>query len=75
MRRPIRGVVTMDQLVVEVTDGPPVAVGDEVVLVGHQGDDVITAGLGRPARHHRVRGRLRLRPPPAPDATAAGVVG
>ena len=43
VRRPIRGVVTMDQLVVEVTDGPPVARGDEVVLVGHQGDDVITA--------------------------------
>ena len=34
--RPIRGVVTMDQLVVEVTDGPPVAPGDEVVLLGEQ---------------------------------------
>jgi alanine racemase len=41
-RRPIRGVVTMDQLVVEVT-GDPVAVGDEVVLLGRQGDDEITA--------------------------------
>lgn len=42
LRRPIRGVVTMDQLVVEVT-GDPVAVGDEVVLLGRQGDDEITA--------------------------------
>lgn len=43
VRRPIRGVVTMDQLMVEVTDGPAVAVGDEVVLIGIQGDDEITA--------------------------------
>lgn len=43
VRRPVRGVVTMDQLVVEVTDGPPVAAGDEVVLLGRQGDDEITA--------------------------------
>ncbi|OWY62486.1 alanine racemase, partial [cyanobacterium TDX16] len=41
-RHPIRGVVTMDQLVVEVT-GEPVAVGDEVVLLGRQGDEQITA--------------------------------
>lgn len=41
-RRPIRGVVTMDQLVVEVTDDP-VAVGDEVVLLGRQGDEEVTA--------------------------------
>ncbi|MBC8364585.1 MAG: alanine racemase [Actinobacteria bacterium] len=40
-RRPIRGVVTMDQLVVEV-DGD-VAVGDEVVLLGRQGDGHIGA--------------------------------
>lgn len=43
VRRPMRGVVTMDQLVVEVTDGPPVRVGDEVVLLGQQGDDRVTA--------------------------------
>lgn len=40
-RRPIRGVVTMDQLVVEV-DGD-VLVGDEVVLLGGQGDGFIGA--------------------------------
>jgi alanine racemase len=43
VRRPMRGVVTMDQLVVEVTDGPPVEVGDEVVLLGEQGEDRVTA--------------------------------
>lgn len=43
VRRPMRGVVTMDQLVVEVTDGPPVRAGDEVVLIGAQGDERITA--------------------------------
>lgn len=42
VRRPIRGVVTMDQLIVEVTDGPEVAVGDEVVLIGRQGDQEVT---------------------------------
>ena len=40
-RRPIRGVVTMDQLVVEVDDD--VMVGDEVVLLGGQGDESISA--------------------------------
>ncbi|MSY80423.1 MAG: alanine racemase, partial [Actinobacteria bacterium] len=38
VRRPMRGVVTMDQLIVEVTHGPKVRVGDEVVLIGTQGD-------------------------------------
>jgi alanine racemase len=38
-RRPIRGVVTMDQMVVEVDDG--VQVGDEVVLLGSQGDETL----------------------------------
>jgi alanine racemase len=41
-RRPIVGVVTMDQLVVECGDDP-VAVGDPVVLIGSQGDEEITA--------------------------------
>ena len=42
VRHPIRGVVTMDQLVVETT-GSNVAPGDEVVLIGSQGDQVVTA--------------------------------
>jgi len=36
------GVVTMDQLMVDCGDDP-VAVGDDVVLIGRQGDEVITA--------------------------------
>ena len=41
-RRPIVGVVTMDQLMVDCGDDP-VAVGDEVVLIGVQGNHEITA--------------------------------
>ncbi len=41
-RRPVVGVVTMDQLMVDCGDDP-VAVGDEVVLIGAQGDESITA--------------------------------
>jgi alanine racemase len=43
VRRPIRGVVTMDQTIVEVTGGPDVAPGDPVVLLGEQGGERITA--------------------------------
>ena len=42
-RRPIVGVVTMDQLMVDCGDDG-VGEGDEAVLIGRQGDDVITAG-------------------------------
>lgn len=41
-RRPIVGVVTMDQLMVDCGD-TPVSVGDEVVLLGRQGDEEVTA--------------------------------
>ncbi len=45
VRRPLAGVVTMDQIMIDC--GPagsaPVAVGDEVVLLGAQGDEQITA--------------------------------
>jgi alanine racemase len=41
-RYPFAGMITMDQCVVDVGDDP-VAVGDEVVLLGHQGDAEITA--------------------------------
>jgi alanine racemase len=41
-RRPIVGVVTMDQTVVDCGDDP-VAVGDEVVIIGGQGSEAITA--------------------------------
>ena len=42
IRRPMRGVVTMDQLMVDITGDDGVVVGDEVVLLGPQGDDEIT---------------------------------
>lgn len=38
---PIVGVVTMDQIMVDVGAGSDVAVGDEVVLIGTQGDSEI----------------------------------
>lgn len=41
-RRPIVGVVTMDQLMIDCGDDP-VAIGDEVVLIGEQGAERITA--------------------------------
>lgn len=44
-RRPVVGVVTMDQLMVDCgpADGPRPEVGDEVVLIGSQGDAALTA--------------------------------
>jgi alanine racemase len=41
-RYPIAGTVTMDQLLVDVGDAE-VDVGDEVVLIGEQGDEQVTA--------------------------------
>lgn len=41
-RCPVRGRVCMDQMVVDVSHVPGVEVGDEVVLVGSQGDQTIT---------------------------------
>jgi alanine racemase len=42
-RCPIAGTVTMDQITVDCGPGAAVAVGDEVVLIGRQGDEEITA--------------------------------
>lgn len=42
-RAPLIGRVCMDQFVVDVTDIPGVALEDEVVLIGRQGDGQITA--------------------------------
>ena len=42
-RRPIAGTVTMDQLMVDCGPGADVKAGDEVVLIGRQGDDEVTA--------------------------------
>ncbi len=43
MRRPIVGTITMDQLLVDCGPDAPVAIGDEVVLLGRQGEEAITA--------------------------------
>jgi alanine racemase len=42
-RAPIAGRVTMDQTMIDVTDLPEAAVGDEVALIGEQGSDRLTA--------------------------------
>ncbi len=42
-RLPIAGTVTMDQLTIDCGPQAEVAVGDEVVLIGSQGDQTITA--------------------------------
>jgi len=42
-RRPIAGTVTMDQILVDCGPGADVAVGDEVVLLGRQAGDEISA--------------------------------
>jgi alanine racemase len=41
VRRPIAGTVTMDQIMIDCGPGSTVAIGDEVVLVGRQGDEVV----------------------------------
>jgi len=42
-RAPIIGRISMDQTVLDVTEIPDVAPGDEVILIGHQGEDSISA--------------------------------
>lgn len=42
-RAPVRGRVSMDQIVVDVTEIPDVKVGDEVVILGRQGEAEISA--------------------------------
>jgi alanine racemase len=42
-RAPVVGRVSMDLVTIDVTDIDGVSVGDEVVLIGRQGDEIITA--------------------------------
>jgi alanine racemase len=42
-RVPIRGRVCMDQLLLDVTDLPPVAAGEIAVFIGRQGEETISA--------------------------------
>ena len=39
---PVVGAICMDIIMIDVTDIPPVSVGEEVVLLGQQGDHIIT---------------------------------
>jgi alanine racemase len=43
VRRPLAGMVTMDQIVVDCGDDDSVRPGDEVVLLGSQGSETVTA--------------------------------
>lgn len=42
-RCPVRGLVCMNMTIIEITDAGRVSEGDEVVLIGQQGDEAITA--------------------------------
>ena len=42
-RRPLAGTITMDQVTLDCGSDATVAAGDEVVFLGRQGDEVITA--------------------------------
>jgi alanine racemase len=42
-RYPVAGAVTMDQIMIDCGPGAPVSAGDEVVLIGRQGGDEISA--------------------------------
>ncbi len=42
-RAPLVGRVSMDSSFLDVTDFPEVRVGDEVVVLGVQGDEILTA--------------------------------
>jgi alanine racemase len=53
-RCPIRGRVTMDQIMIDVTRVPGVRVGDEVVALGNQGGDEIRARAGHAGTHDSV---------------------
>lgn len=65
-RAPIRGRICMDQFMVEVTDIPEARVGDEAVLLGRQGEEVIpvTEIAQRTGTiHHEVLSALTTRLP------------
>lgn len=42
-RRRVVGRICMDQLMIDLTEGPQVRAGDEVVIMGRQGNEMITA--------------------------------
>ena len=65
-RAPIRGNVCMDQCMIDVTDIPEAQFDDEVVLLGAQGDDCISAdeiALRLGTVNYEVTTALPARPP------------
>ena len=52
-RAPVVGRISMDQTVLDVTEIPDVATGDEVILIGQQGEETISA-----FDHARVAGTI-----------------
>jgi alanine racemase len=61
-RVPIVGAVSMDMMMVDVTDLEDVSPGDEVVIIGRPGRRVVAANRrardGGRHRHHSLRSRL-----------------
>ena len=57
-RAPLVGRISMDQSVLDVTDIPGVAAGDEVVIIGEQGSDTISAFDHADSRRHHSLGSL-----------------
>lgn len=53
-RCPQVGNICMDQMMVDVTDAPQVSTGDEAVLIGQQGDCLITPEQFAAARPHTI---------------------
>jgi len=67
-RCPIRGRICMDQTMVDITDVPGVAIGDEVVILGRQGEEEIlptdwTAIIGGLNSHVSLRCLITKRMP------------
>ncbi len=65
-RVPMVGAISMDGLVVDVTDAGPVSLDDEFVLIGRQGNDEITAeevAAQRETINYEVTTALRQRLP------------
>ena len=70
-RHPLVGTVSMDNVTIALGPDTDVAVGDEVVLIGAQGERAHTGrGGGAPARHDQLRGHLRAHAAGAPPARA-----
>lgn len=72
-RCPVVGVVNMNMLTVDITDNRLARIGDEVVLIGNQGDQEITVGaFGEMSQDLNYEVLVRL-PAEIPRVVVAGV--